>query len=201
MINVHAILIAAGESRRMGTPKQLLPWGSKTLIEHQIEILQNAQLSVSVILGANYELIEDVISRFAVQIYQNKQWQMGMGSSIACRTKRIEAHDNLYDGILIALVDQPLISSAHFQTMIKSFEPGRNQIIVSQSDNGIPGPPVLFDVAYLDELTELQGAEGAKPIIKKHKDKVILTPCQSNLEDMDTPEAYQRLLQMANLQS
>ncbi len=201
MTNIHALLIAAGESKRMGAPKQLLPWGNKTLMEHQIEVLQKARLKVSVVLGANAESIQKTIEHLDVEVFNNNDWNMGMGTSIACGAKEINLSKESLDGILIALVDQPLISSEHFQTMIQKFEPGNNQIIVSQSDSGITGPPVLFDIRYLDGLMELQGEAGAKPIIKNHQEKVILIPCQSSLEDIDTPEAYQRLLKLANLQS
>ncbi|MEO6347911.1 MAG: nucleotidyltransferase family protein [Aquaticitalea sp.] len=201
MTNIHALLIAAGESKRMGAPKQLLPWGTKTLIEHQIEILQKAALNVSIVLGANAELIQKTIEHLDVDMYHNNDWESGMGTSISFGVKGIHFNQIQYDGILIALVDQPLITSKYFQTMIDSFESGKNQIIVSQSDTGFSGPPVLFDSSYLDELMELHGEAGAKPIIKKHQKDVVLIPCQSSLEDIDTPEAYQRLLKMANLQS
>ncbi len=201
MTNIHALLIAAGKSKRMGTPKQLLPWGTKTLIEHQIEILQKATLKVSVVLGANAELIQKTIAHLGVDVYHNNDWEMGMGTSISCGAKSIHFNKNHYDGILIALVDQPLITSKHFQKMIDGFESGKNQIIVSQSDTGFTGPPTLFDSSYLDELMALHGEAGAKPIIKKHQNNVVLIPCKSSLEDIDTPEAYQRLLKLANLQS
>ena len=201
MTNLHVLLIAAGASKRMGSPKQLLKWGSKTLIKHQIDILQQVNLNVSVVLGANAELIEETIKDLNVGVFFNEDWQNGMGSSIACGAKELVLHKESFEGILIALVDQPLISSEHFLKMIKNFESGKHQIIVSQTDSGITGPPVLFDVAYLDELKTLQGDEGAKPIIKKHSEKVILIPSEDCLEDIDTPEAYQRMLKLANLQS
>ncbi len=201
MIKVHALLIAAGESKRMGAPKQLLPWGTKTLIEHQIEILQEAKLTVSVVLGANAESIQKTIVHLDVKVYHNDDWNLGMGTSISCGAKSIHFNKNHYDGILIALVDQPLLTSEHFQKMIDCFESGKNQIIVSQSDTGFTGPPTLFDISYLDELMALQGEAGAKPIIKKHQNNVVKIPCQGSLGDIDTPEAYQRLLKKANLQS
>jgi molybdenum cofactor cytidylyltransferase len=201
MIKIHALLVAAGESRRMGTAKQLLPWGTQTLIEHQVQILQQANISVSVVLGANAKLIQKSIAHLKVQIIFNEHWDHGMSASIAYGAKEIFSGNILFDGILITLVDQPLITAKHYQTMIDSFEAGNNQIIVSQSDTGITGPPVLFDSVYLEELMGLQGDAGAKPIIKKFQDEVVLIKCQSSLEDIDTPEAYQRLLKMANLQS
>lgn len=201
MTKIHALLIAAGESKRMGTPKQLVSWGGQTLIEHQIEILHKANMTVAVVLGANAELILKIIQNLNVQIHYNDHWTKGMGASIACGANGIHANKNSYDGMLIALVDQPLISAAHFQTMRDTFEPGKKQIIVSQSKDGITGPPVLFDAIYLDDLMKLDGDAGAKPIIKKNSEHVVSIPSDGNLEDIDTPEAYQRMLKRANLQS
>ena len=198
MTKVHALLIAAGASKRMGSPKQLLPWGSKTLIEHHIDSLQKAKLSITVVLGANAELIRETIAHLDVQVVFNNDWEMGMGSSIACGAKEIPESAN---GLLIALVDQPLITSEHFQKMIHRFQPEHNQILVSQSDYGITGPPTLFDVAYLEELKLLKGDQGAKPIIKKHADQVLVLDPDCLLEDIDTPEAYQRMLKLFNRQS
>lgn len=201
MTNIHALLIAAGKSERMGAPKQILPWGTTTLIAHQIDILQQAQLSVSVVLGANAENIKNAIAHLNVQLIFNEDWEQGMGTSIACGVKAIHSSNTPIDGILVALVDQPLISVAHFRSIITHFETGKQHIIVSKSQTGITGPPVLFDSEYLEELKTLQGDEGAKPIIKKHSAHVVLIPAESPLEDMDTPEAYQRMLKRANLQS
>lgn len=201
MTKIHALLIAAGEGKRMGSPKQLLPWGDKTVIEHQIDSLQQANLNVSVVLGANARLIKETITNLDVQVHFNNHWENGMGSSIACGAKELSSKKVSFDGLLITLVDQPLISSNHYLKMIERFEPGKHQIIVSQTDSGITGPPVLFDIAYLEELKTLQGDEGAKPIIKKHSEQVILIRSEDSLEDMDTPEAYQRMLKLANHQS
>ena len=201
MTKIRALLIAAGTSHRMGSPKQLLRWGTKTLIEHQIKILQDATLEVSVILGFKADKIQKAIAHYNVQVYINENWELGMGTSIACGVKKLNISKATVDGILIALVNQPLISAAHFRSMVERFEPGENQIIVSRSDAGITRPPVLFDASYINELMTLQGDEGAKPVIKKHKERVILMSSESVLDDMDTPEAYQKLLKLANLQS
>ena len=139
MTKIRALLIAAGTSHRMGSPKQLLRWGKKTLIEHQIKILQEATLEVSVILGFKADEIQKVIAHSNVQVYINENWELGMGTSIACGAKKLNSSKATVDGILIALVDQPLISAAHFRSMVERFEPGKNQIIVSQSDAGITG--------------------------------------------------------------
>ena len=201
MAKIHALLMAAGQSQRMGSPKQLLPWGAKTLIEHQIDILHQANLTVSVVLGANAENIKQHIDHLKIQIYINKDWQLGMGNSIAYGAKMLELNANEWEALLICLVDQPLITKQHYKHILNNFISNSNQIIVSQSDSGSSGPPVLFDTIYLKQLKSLDGDEGAKPIIKKHSENVLLLKSLCDLDDMDTPEAYQHLLNKFNLQS
>ena len=201
MTNIHALMIAAGQSQRMGLPKQLLPWGKKTLIEHQIKTLQKAHLSVSVVLGAQHEQINKTIAYLKVSTVYHPDWQLGMGSSIACGVKAIDNLNANYDGILIVLVDQPLVTTEHIDRMVQTFDPGRKQIIVSQTSSGISGPPVLFDAHYFKELKTLDGDDGAKPIVRNQKEYTMQVTADCNLEDMDTVEDYRRLLALSNLQS
>lgn len=200
MIKIKVLLIAAGESRRMGTPKQLLPWGNTTLIEHQIEILNTLKFPISVVLGAHAELIQKKIKDLNIQIFFNEYWHRGMGTSIAFGSKKLnENKEN--QGILITLIDQPLIKIEHYQQMVSVFKPGNKQIIMSQSEAGLKSAPVLFDKYYFSELMELNGKKGAKDLIKKYQNNVIFITCKSSLEDMDTLEAYERMLKFSNPQS
>lgn len=194
MAKIQALLIAAGESKRMGIAKQLLPWGTRTLIEHQIEILQQANLSVAVVLGANAELIRKKMNSANIQIFENKNWNEGMGTSIAYGVKQLSSGENNLEGILIALVDQPLISSEHYKQLINAFESGKKQIIVSQSDNGLLTAPAIFDKSYFEELIQLTGDKGAKILFEKYKSKIVPISSICNLQDIDTPKMYQKLL-------
>ncbi len=201
MSNIHALLMAAGASQRMGSPKQLLPWGNSTLIEHQITRLQQANIGVSVVLGAHFELVRTAISHLNVSVFFNEHWQEGMGKSIAHGAQELVSKKAGFHGILIALVDQPLISTNHYLKMASYFDPRTRQIIVSQSDTGITGPPVLFDASYLEELMTLQGDDGAKPVIKNHSQHTMFMQSDDDLDDMDTVEGYRRMLKRSNRQS
>jgi molybdenum cofactor cytidylyltransferase len=194
MAKIPLILLAAGGSARMGRPKQLLPWGNHTLIEHQIQTLQKTGNPVSVVLGSNSKLVLPVIEKYNVNIFINNDWENGMGSSIATGVNGLTKESPGADGVLIALVDQPLVPSKHFLNMLEAFHPGKQQIIVSNSGSGWEGVPALFDKCYSDELQNLTGKEGAKKIIQKHNNAVKRVKCGNLLEDMDTPEAYQQML-------
>lgn len=198
---IKIFLIAAGESKRMGSPKQLLPWNDKTLIEHQIDNLSKLGFEINVVLGANAQLIKNKIKNKNVHIVINEDWKNGMGNSISCAANQIENHIESYDGILITLVDQPLITPDYFHDMLKMFQFGKRNIVVSQSESGVKGAPVLFDVFYADQLRNLNGEKGAKPILEKNKENIVLMPPNALLADMDTPKQYNDLLTRANHQS
>lgn len=198
MANIQLLLLAAGSSSRMESPKQLLSWGTKTIIEHQIKELLNTGNSLSVVLGAYANKIIDVIDKLPVEIYINEHWKKGMGSSISYGMDLLlEKHPNI-DGVLITLIDQPLLTTDHFKRMLNLFQKGKGQIIVSQSENGWSGAPVLFDKKYFDELVKLKGDVGAKQITSKYKKSVQLINSGVILKDMDTRKSYNDLLKIFN---
>jgi len=194
MTNIPIILLAAGGSSRMGRPKQLLRWGAQTLIEHQIQILLKTGNPVNVVLGSNSNLVQPVIEKFNVNVFINNNWESGMGSSIATGVNGLLREFPGADGVLIALLDQPLVPSEHFRNMLEVFYRGKLQIIISSSGSGWEGVPVLFDKCYFDELQNLNSKEGAKKVIQMHKNDIKSVECGNLLEDMDTPEAYYQLL-------
>jgi molybdenum cofactor cytidylyltransferase len=197
MGKILSLLLAAGASRRMGTVKQLLPWGDQTVIEHQIDTLTKANKELYVILGANAKPIAERIANTGVHVLVNPKWKEGMGSSISFALNQLRMQIENVDGILISLVDQPLITASHYRRMIDLFEPGKAQIMVSKSEGVYSGVPVLFDRKYLDELMALEGEKGARRLINKHEGHVCSMVCNTSLEDMDTMEAYQKLVVQA----
>ncbi len=195
MVNITHLLLAAGCSKRMGKPKQLLPWGELTLIEHQINTLLETDQDVVVILGAYANEILPIIRRLPVSIYINKNYDEGMGSSIAYGTEMISNKFHDTNGILISLIDQPLVTTFHFLKMIGRFQPSKKMIIVSQSSSGWKGVPVLFDSCYFDLLKTLKHEEGAKRIIPKESRNVRYVNADNLLTDIDTPDVYHKMIQ------
>jgi molybdenum cofactor cytidylyltransferase len=195
MAKVPHLLLAAGESRRMGQPKPLLPWGDKTLIEHQIQIRLQSKQVVIVLLGCHAEKILPVIEKLPVTPLINKEWPNGMGNSIAFGIKMLAQKHPDSEGVLISLVDQPLVTAAHFEKIYSSFQVGNKQIIVSQSAAGWRGVPALFDACYFEDLKKLSGEAGARTLIQSHPNEVKGISCGHLLADIDTPEAYRELLE------
>lgn len=195
MTEIPVLLLAAGASSRMGQAKQLLPWGNHTLIEHQVRTLTKTGNPVLVVLGHKADQILPVLTNYPVKTCVNKLWENGMGSSIAHGVKYLDKEYPEAAGVLITQLDQPLITSSHCERMCNIFHPGSQQIIVSSSSSGWHGVPVLFDRIYFGELQRLNGENGARKIFRSHAQAVQTLEAGDILEDMDTPEAYHRLLE------
>lgn len=198
MDKIPIILLAAGSSSRMGQPKQLLSWGKQTLIEFQVEKLLKLGNPVYVVLGSSSDQILPLLSKYRVNVVLNPKWEEGMGTGVAAGIKQVLTDFPNSKAVIYTLIDQPLVTIAHLQKLIDSFTPGREQIIVSHSENGWLGVPALYDAVYFPELLGVKGKHGAKSIIKEYFHKVIRIKAGEELEDMDTPEKYRQMLERAN---
>jgi molybdenum cofactor cytidylyltransferase len=195
---IYSILLAAGNSRRMGSPKQLLPWGNSTIIEHQIQTLKTLTENVIVVLGAYAERISPIVEKYEVEIVLNPDWETGMGSSIARSIRKIITVHASAEGAMITLVDQPLVTAKHYRNLLSAFNHGERNIVISSSSTGWEGVPVVFDSCYFEELAILDGEAGAKKIINLYRERVKVVNCNENLDDIDTPEKYQVILEAYN---
>lgn len=194
--HIAIVVLAAGASKRMGSPKQLLKWGDGTLIGNAIETVSKlASNELIVVLGAHYELIKNVIQTSPVTILNNENWEKGLGSTIAFAVEYLQNSKSNIDGVLITLCDQPLITADFLNLFISKFQSGKNQILATSYGNGKQGVPVLFDKVYFNDLEKLNSDEGAKEILKKYSSHVeALTPQMDN-KDLDTSEEYTALYQ------
>ncbi|MCF6296078.1 MAG: nucleotidyltransferase family protein [Flavobacteriaceae bacterium] len=192
--NIAVIILAAGASTRIGTPKQLLRWKNTTLLGHAIITAKKLNTKdIIVILGNNYVLIKSKINNSGVQILNNKNWEKGLGNSIAFGVNNILENKSNIDGILIMLSDQPLIDSEYLNSLINKFIIGKHQIIATSYKNGKQGVPVLFDRIYFNELSKLNDDKGAKAIIEKYIKNVLVVNGEQIVPDIDTLENYKNL--------
>jgi molybdenum cofactor cytidylyltransferase len=186
--------MAAGGSSRMGEPKQLLLWKNKTLVENAVQsALGVSKADVYVVFGASHAQVEEVLKPYDLKTIYNPDWKQGLGNSIACGVKHVK--DLKYDGVLVILADQPLITSEDLENFIIEFRQGNKNIIASKYENESIGVPVIFDKSYIDELTQLNEDKGAKSFIKKHSENVSVISMGNKLADIDTQEAYQKLFE------
>ena len=187
---VCIVVLAAGNSSRMGKPKQLLVVNEKTLLNHTIsQCLESEAERVIVVLGSNYQLISETITSKHVCILNNPRWQQGMGSSISCAVRYLKSNYSELDAVLFALSDQPLVSVNNYNNLINRYIKNCNKIICSRYNEHL-GVPAIFDRKYFDDLEKLDGQLGAKDLIKKNLKTVDIVEMGECLMDLDTPEDY-----------
>lgn len=188
--NIALIILAAGGSSRMGTPKQLLKWGKNTLLEHCIQqATATAANEFYLLLGANQEAIQDQINLSKVNCMVNPNWKLGLGNSIAFAAQQLINKE--LDGLLFILADQPTVTTDYINQLIHTFKGNHHQIIASNYGANI-GVPVLFGRHYLKELSRLKDDQGAKFIIQQHHQNTIKLNPEFKLIDIDTPSAYKK---------
>ena len=162
------ILLAAGESARLGQPKQLVGWQGKPLLRHAAETAISSGIGpVIVVLGAVDQTCRDCLSGLDLSIVHNPDWKQGMGSSIAAGMNA--ARDWPLDGVMIMLCDQPLVTPQLLQKLVSK---SAGHPIVHTSFKGQAGPPVWFSREYFDRLGTLSGSAGAKPLILNEPNRV-----------------------------
>ena len=194
MIKAEILLLTAGKSSRMGQPKALLSIKGQSLISYQIDRLKELGLPITVVLGAYADAISNAAISKEVRLVLNKDFEKGMGSSIAFGTTSIQNTNPEIDAILVCAIDQPLIPLDHFKNLLSTASKTNFSIIQSLSEVGWRGIPTLFKSNHFKALSKLTGDEGAKSIIQNHRStvKAVKAPSDS-LIDIDTYEQYQSL--------
>ena len=186
-----AIILAAGESIRMGQPKLLLRWGDVTLFEHTVDnYLASAVSEVNVVLGYRAAEMEKLLGDRSVNITVNPEYSQGMSTSIVAG---INAMSLMTQGIILALADQPSVTSQTIDRLIQAFELRQKGIIIPVY-HGQRGNPVVFDIKYRDKLLALKGDTGGREIVHTYYDDIQEVSVENRgiLIDIDTPEDYKR---------
>jgi molybdenum cofactor cytidylyltransferase len=190
---VGLMILAAGASTRMGTPKQLLTYRGCTLIRHMAEVaIASVCQPIAIVLGANGERIKPEISQLPLQIVENQQWQEGMSSSIQVGLEALLAVNQHLDAVAIALCDQPFVSPQTLNQLVEAYHFTGKPIIASEYA-GTFGVPALFSRTLFSELMNLKNTEGAKQLIKRHIHEVFSIPFPDGAIDIDTPKDYEQL--------
>jgi molybdenum cofactor cytidylyltransferase len=190
---ISAILLAAGESKRMGLPKQLLEWQGRTLLQHVLEsLIKSAADEIILVLGYETDLIKKTLPALQIKIVINPFYTQGMSSSLR---QGLLAMDPRSEAFLVLLADQPGIGPEIINNVIRAFqqaEPKRG--IVRPVYRGMRGHPVLIGIQYLQEALQLQGDMGARQILMNHPEDVLEIDVDQDvvLRDIDTPEEYQK---------
>ena len=204
------VILAAGQSRRMGSPKQMLPVGGGTLLGHVMgkalasadllgatgrnEASQKTTVSVQVAVIASEGLVPQKLCSSAGLIWiVNAKARQGMSSSI--HTAISHAEDDGAQAVLILLGDQPDIEIAAINQVASTFVAQGGAIIQARYEDG-PGHPVLFEKRLFPELLQLQGDRGAREMLRLYRQSIryINVPTSAPI-DLDTPQDYAAYLQ------
>jgi molybdenum cofactor cytidylyltransferase len=184
-----AVILAAGESKRMGSPKALLLYNDRTFLEHLLDITCHPKIGSQVIvLGAGAEGISKRVGLNPEQTVVNLDWQSGQISSIKAALKSIGTKAT--DGVLLCLVDHPLITSALVGELVESFY-STGKSIVLPTFHGQRGHPVIFSSKLFSELLDAPEETGARSVVWKHAKEVCEVPTAEegivlNLNDPET---------------
>jgi molybdenum cofactor cytidylyltransferase len=186
VFRVGAVILAAGASTRMGTPKQLLELDDKPLLVRVVEAALSAPVwPVVVVLGANAERIRPFLARFPVLVTENSAWQEGMAASIRAGVTTLQQFSRHLDAALIALCDQPAFSAATISQLIET-QRATGRGIVAARYAGRNGAPALFLRQYFPELTALTGEEGARALLNGDAGRVAPVELPELAVDLDT---------------
>ena len=189
---ISAIVLAAGESKRMGRPKQLLEWRGRPLLQHALESLINSAVDeIILVLGHEADRIREALPALPIKIVINPDYQQGMASSLR---RGLLATDRSSEAFLVLLADQPGIGPEIVNTIIRSFrqaDPKRG--LVRPVYRGRRGHPVLIGAQYRKEALRLTGDVGARQILMNHPEDILEVEMESDviLRDIDTPDEYQ----------
>jgi molybdenum cofactor cytidylyltransferase len=186
------LLLAAGNSARMGAPKQLLDFEGRPLVRHSAEIALAAQCGpVVVVLGAREALVRPVLADLPVEMIVNPRWAEGMGTSIQAGLSSDAARGA--DAVIILLADQPRVSSAFLQQLVEGHCKTARPIVAAQYAQ-TAGVPALFTRPTFPLLLALAPDQGCKTVILGNRDDALLIDYPQAATDIDTPEDYRRVI-------
>ncbi|HVW13823.1 MAG TPA: nucleotidyltransferase family protein [Mucilaginibacter sp.] len=188
------VILAAGGSARLGTPKQLLKYNGETLLQRAINTAKGSEAGkVIVVLGASHQKIISETDIRGTDLVVNPGWQSGMSSSIVSGIKALKELAPVPSSVILVVCDQPFVTSALLNTLISEHRSTGKQIIACTYE-GVMGTPVLFSSRLYDQLLVLRGNAGAKKIIQANKDKVATVTFELGATDVDTIGDYESLI-------
>jgi molybdenum cofactor cytidylyltransferase len=188
-----AIILAAGESRRMGQPKQLLPFGDKTMLECVIDAFQTPRVDeIRVVLGYKADEIAPSIAHTSCKIVKNDRYPLGMFTSMQAGLRELPKQTKV---VMLAICDQPRLKRETVETLVNEFEKKRHKILIP-SYAGRQGHPPLLRAEYAKEILAMDESMTLKHFYGEHADDIerLVVEDEGVLIDIDDRETYEREL-------
>jgi xanthine dehydrogenase accessory factor len=188
---ISAIVLAAGGSTRMGTPKPLVLINGRPLLDYVLRMVRGSHIDdIVVVLGPEADRVRQAISVDRARTIVNDAYQEGMSTSIRAG---VRAADPRSDGLLIVLGDQPFVASKTLDDLIARRDESHAKILIPTYE-GHRGNPVLLDRSLSSEVQEITGDQGCRAIFGRHRDGILEVPVDDPgiLVDLDTPEQISR---------
>jgi molybdenum cofactor cytidylyltransferase len=188
--SLHAIVLAAGASRRFGSPKQLVRLDGRplmhTVVSRAVEV---AGHSVTVVLGANAAELAPLLRHSTASIVINRDWDEGLASSIRAGIARLPGSCG---GVMLVLADQAAVTAEDLRRLAGAWRRQPAYIVAAQYGATL-GAPAIFPSSSFRDLAELRGDRGASVLFHRNPDRVVRVPMESAALDIDTPEDLLRV--------
>jgi molybdenum cofactor cytidylyltransferase len=189
-----AIVLAAGASSRLGQPKQLVAIGGEALLVRTVRMAREAGCDpVIVVTGFDAERMCDALQDLPVTLINNEDWQSGMGSSLRCGIMALEKLSRRPSNVLLLVCDQVALSAELLRDLRSLHARGERPITASRY-SGRAGVPAIFPSKYFSELSQVEGDRGARGVLERHSEDVVLIEFSDGVIDLDTPEQLRELL-------
>ncbi len=186
-MRVGIIVLAAGNSSRLGQSKQLVRVGGISLLRRSTEIAIQTTHPVVVVLGANAKAHQQEIAGLNIDTVVNHAWQTGMGSSLKAGLTHLLKVQPQSDAAMILVCDQPYLSLAHLQKLTGAIQQQLKPIVASAYANVI-GVPAIFRKEFFPHLLQSDNDSGARKIIHQFVHQVYSIPFEKGEIDIDTPQ-------------
>jgi len=193
---ISGVLLAAGESRRMGKNKLLLPYGDHTVIEESVFQLGRSKIDEFIVItGFERDEVGEKIKRGfsgTKKIVHNENYRSGRSSSIKCAIGNLVEKS---DAVLFMVADKPSVKTDLIDRAIASFRQKSPAILYVRTPNG-RGHPVIFSRRIFGDLQDLEAEPSGDAIFEKYKDNAIIIDDLNEQIDIDTPEDYRRIMEL-----
>jgi molybdenum cofactor cytidylyltransferase len=198
-MNIGVVILAAGESKRMGVAKQILPIFGVPMLKYLVdEVLDTEAHPVTVVVGANKIKIVPLLENIPIGIIDNPEWSTGMGSSIKMGLVGSYLITKGFDGLIFMTSDMPFVNAAVIKKLIATAGEFPDKTIIASKYNGTLGVPVLYKKERFEDILDMKPEHGAKQIFNKYPQEIVTVDFDLGAVDLDTKEDYYNFLQSKN---